>query len=276
MSDESTKNYELMFAVYGDVDGAAGAVESLRDMDKDGTIDIVDAATLVKDADGKTSVKQESLPSVKKGTGIGALIGGAIGLLFPPSILGAAAIGAGIGAGTAKLAKMALEDDDLKDAADSLEPGTSAFIAVVENTWVEKVDQAIAGYSKLAEHTMDAEAAGVIGELTDDSSGTTVEYGAGRGPRAPERSLPEPTPTPSPEPRSRQRPTTRATSSSGRWPERRPPLKTPPRRIRAPTPVIPTARTPRAAPRSPSAGTVPRSRPGHPRVRIRVRQRTPG
>jgi hypothetical protein len=77
---------------------------------------------------------------------------------------------------------MALEDDDLKDAADSLKPGTSAFIAVVENTWVEKVDQAIAGYTKLAEHTMDAEAAGVIGELTDDSSGTTVEYGAGRGP----------------------------------------------------------------------------------------------
>ena len=182
MSDESAKNYELMFAVYGDVDGAAGAVESLRDMDKDGTIDIVDAATLVKDTDGKTSVKQESLPSVKKGTGIGALIGGAIGLLFPPSILGAAAIGAGIGAGTAKLAKMALEDDDLKDAADSLQPGTSAFIAVVENTWVEKVDQAIAGYNKLAEHTMDADAAGVIGALTDDSSGTAVEYGAGRGP----------------------------------------------------------------------------------------------
>ena len=182
MSDDSAKNYELMFAVYDSEEGAAGAVESLRAMDKDGTIDIVDAATLVKDAEGKTSVKQESLPSVKKGTGIGALIGGAIGLLFPPSILGAAAIGAGIGAGTAKLAKMALEDDDLKDAADQLEPGSSAFIAVVENTWVEKVDTAIKGYNRLAEHTMDADAAGVIGEIVSGSGDAAMEYGAARGP----------------------------------------------------------------------------------------------
>ncbi|MGI9528230.1 MAG: DUF1269 domain-containing protein [Acidimicrobiia bacterium] len=177
MSD-NYENYEVMFAVYGTEDGAAGAVESLKDMDKDKVIDIVDAATLVKDADGNTTVKQESLPSVKKGLGVGALIGGAIGLVFPPSILGAAAIGAGIGAGTAKLAKMALENDDLKEAADSLEPGSSAFIAVVENKWAEQLQGAIAGYDKLAEHAMGADAAGVINAVsTDDGAaihGTAV------------------------------------------------------------------------------------------------------
>jgi uncharacterized membrane protein len=180
MSNDDVKNYEVMFAVYSTEDGAAGAVASLKEMDKEQTIDIVDAATLVKDADGNATVKQESLPSVKKGTGIGALIGGAIGLIFPPSIIASAAIGAGIGAGSAKLAKMALEDDDLKEAADSLEPGSSAFIAVVENKWAEQVSTAIAGYDKLAEHVMDADAAGVIGELGDDD--TTVVYGAGTGP----------------------------------------------------------------------------------------------
>ena len=172
---KSLENYEVLFAVYDTEDGAAGAVQALRDMDKAKTIDIIDAATLVKDADGNTTVKQEALPSVKKGLGVGALIGGAIGLLFPPSILGAAAIGAGVGAGSAKLAKMALENDDLKTAAESLEPGTSAFIAVVENTWVEQLQTTIAGYSRLAEHTVDAEAAGVIGTLeTEDGS---VVYG---------------------------------------------------------------------------------------------------
>jgi len=180
MSNDDVKNYEVMFAVYSTEDGAAGAVASLKEMGKDKTIDIVDAATLVKDTDGNATVKQESVPSVKKGTGIGALIGGAIGLIFPPSILASAAIGAGIGAGSAKLAKMALEDDDLKEAADSLEPGSSAFIAVVENKWAEQVSTAIAGYDKLAEHVMDADAAGVIGELGDDDS--TVVYGAGAGP----------------------------------------------------------------------------------------------
>lgn len=174
-------NYEVMFAVYATEDGAAGAVEALRDMDKAKTIEIVDAATLVKDAEGKTTVKQESLPSVKRGTGIGALIGGAIGLIFPPSIIATAALGAGLGAGTAKLAKMALEDDELKAAAADLEPGTSAFIAVVENTWVEQVSTAIAGYEKLAEHVMDAEAAAVIGALSDEDGGE-VAYGRGFDP----------------------------------------------------------------------------------------------
>ena len=189
MADDSMQNYEVLFAVYGTEDGAAGAVDQLKQMDKDKTIDIVDAATLVKDADGHTSVKQESLPTVKKGLGVGALIGGAVGLLFPPSILASAAIGAGIGAGTAKLAQMALEDDDLKQAADELEPGSSAFIAIVENTWAEQLKTAISGYDKLAEHAMGAEAAGVIGSVEADegsavygtaasADGTAVEFAA--------------------------------------------------------------------------------------------------
>ncbi|GMQ93334.1 MAG: hypothetical protein BMS9Abin12_0811 [Acidimicrobiia bacterium] len=173
---EKIENYEIMFAVYDTEDGAAGAIESLKAMDESKVIGIIDAATLVKDAEGNTTVKQESLPSVKKGVGIGALIGGAIGLLFPPSILGAAALGAGIGAGSAKLAKMALEDDDLKAAAEKLEPGSSAFIAVVDNRWVKQLQEAISGYQDLANHTLDAEASGVIGMLATE--GESVMYGS--------------------------------------------------------------------------------------------------
>lgn len=165
---ERFENYEIMFAVYDTVDGASGAVDSLKAMDKSKTIDIVDAATLIKDAEGNTTVKQESLPTVKKGLGVGALIGGAVGLLFPPSILAAAAIGAGVGAGSAKLAQMALENDDLQQAAQDLEPGTSAFIAVVDNTWAKQLQTAITGYQKLAAHTLDAEASGIIGSIETD------------------------------------------------------------------------------------------------------------
>ncbi len=173
---EKIENYEIMFAVYDTEDGAAGAVESLKAMDKSKAIDIIDAATLVKDAEGNTTVKQESLPSIKKGVGIGALIGGAVGLLFPPAVLGAAAVGAGIGAGSAKLAKMALENDDLKAAADKLEPGSSAFIAVVDNTWVKQLQEAISGYQDLAGHTLDAEASGVVGMLATE--GEALMYGS--------------------------------------------------------------------------------------------------
>lgn len=164
MSDK-VESYEIMFAVYDTEDGAAGAIESLKAMDKANSIEIVDAATLVKDSEGNVTVKQESLPTIKKGIGIGALIGGAVGLLFPPAVLASAALGAGIGAGSTKLAQMALEDEDLKAAAEKLEPGTSAFIAVVDNTWVTQMQEVIAGYEDLATHTLDAEASGVIGVL---------------------------------------------------------------------------------------------------------------
>jgi uncharacterized membrane protein len=175
MSDKY-ENYEILFATYGTEDGAAKAVEALKELDDAKAIDIIDAATLVKDADGNATVRQESMPSVKKGLGVGALIGGAIGLIFPPSIIATAALGAGIGGGSAKLAKMALENDDLKEAADSLEPGSSAFIAVVENTWVSQLQDVITGYENLARQTVDAEAAGVLGTLGNDSE--AVVYGS--------------------------------------------------------------------------------------------------
>ncbi|MGI9667994.1 MAG: DUF1269 domain-containing protein [Acidimicrobiia bacterium] len=170
MSDK-VENYELMFAVYGTEEGAGAAADALRAMDKSNVVHVIDAATLVKDSEGNTTVKQESLPTVKKGLGVGALIGGAVGLLFPPSIIAAAALGAGVGAGSAKLAQMALENPELQEAANNLEPGSSAFIAIVDNTWVSQMAEVIKGYDNLAEATLGADAAGVIGTLeTEDGA----------------------------------------------------------------------------------------------------------
>ena len=67
MGDDKVQNYEIMFAVYGSEDGAAGAVEALKEMDKAKSIKIVDAATIVKDTEGNTHVTQASVPQVKKG-----------------------------------------------------------------------------------------------------------------------------------------------------------------------------------------------------------------
>jgi uncharacterized membrane protein len=174
----TTENYEIMMAVFPTEDGAQAAVDELEAMAKNDTIEIVDAAVLVREADGDTKIQQHSLPSVKKGAKWGAVIGGVAGLIFPPSIIGGALLGAGLGAGGAKLGKMALESDDLKEAANDLEPGTSAFVAVVDNTWVTKVSQAMEGYSKLSEHALDADSAAMLGIVEDDTSGTVTEYGS--------------------------------------------------------------------------------------------------
>jgi len=164
----ATESYQIMMATFPTEDGASGAMEALKDMAKDGTVDIIDAAVLTRDADGEVKVKQESLPSVKKWSGRGAIIGGVIGLIFPPSLIGGALLGAGIGAGSAAIGKAALKSDELWDAAKELDPGTSAFIAVVENQWVKQVQKAAQGYSRLAEQALDADVALSLGVVAED------------------------------------------------------------------------------------------------------------
>ena len=77
-------------------------------------------------------------------------------------------MGAGIGAGSGKIGKEALKSDELWDAAKDLEPGTSAFVAVVEDEWIEQMQKAAEGYSKLAEHALDADAAISLGIVVED------------------------------------------------------------------------------------------------------------
>jgi uncharacterized membrane protein len=164
----TVEGYEIMMATYPTETGAAGAMNILKEMAKDGSIDIVDAAVLSRDDEGEVHVKQESVPSVKTWTKRGAIIGGVIGLIFPPSLIGSALLGAGVGAGSAKIGEVALKSDELWDAAKDLEPGTSAFVAVVEVEWIEKVQKAAAGYNKLAEHVLDADAAVSLGIVVEE------------------------------------------------------------------------------------------------------------
>lgn len=161
-------SYQIMMATYPTEGGAEEAMGVLKDMAKDGTIDIIDAAVLTRDADGDVKVKQQSLPSVKKWTKRGAIIGGVIGLIFPPSLIGGALVGAGIGAGSAKVGKEALKSDELWEAAKELEPGTSAFVAVVEDEWISQIQKAAQGYSRLAEQAIGADDAVQLGIIAEE------------------------------------------------------------------------------------------------------------
>ena len=169
-----TESYEVFMATFPNTEGASSAVSTLEDMAKQGSIDIVDAAVITRSEDGKTSVQQHSLPSIKKWTKRGAIIGGVVGVIFPPSLIGGALVGAGIGAGAAKIGKEALKSDELEAAAAELEPGTSAFVAVVEDKWVQEVTNAMAGYSKLAEQALDADSAARLGVIADESGAVEV------------------------------------------------------------------------------------------------------
>ncbi len=150
----------VVAAFYRNETEAGEALAQLKQMDKDGTVDIIDAAVMVKAEDGrKLKVNETAELTAKKGGLRGALVGGALGIIFPPSILAMAAVGAAAGAALGHFTDQGFDNNLLKEIGENLPPGGSCIIAVVEETWLAKLSAALEGYVDLARYALDAEAA---------------------------------------------------------------------------------------------------------------------
>jgi uncharacterized membrane protein len=104
----------------------------------------------------------------------GAIAGGLVGLIFPPAILASAAVGGGAGGIWGKIRDKGFKDDDLKAIGESLEPGTSAIIALAEDRVVQQLQQGLEGYQKIARHALSAEAAAaVVAEAQSEDTATS-------------------------------------------------------------------------------------------------------
>ena len=125
---------------------------------------------IVHTAEDKVKFEETADPSGKKWAKRGAIAGGVVGLIFPPSIIASAAIGGGAGGLWGKIRDKGFKDEDLRELGDSLPPGSSAIIAIAEDRMVEQLESALSGYERIARHAVSAEGAAVIvAELQDNS-----------------------------------------------------------------------------------------------------------
>ncbi len=165
----TTSTLEIFVATYDTEDGAAAASKDFQAAQRDGAIDLIDAAVIVHTADDKVKIEETADPSGKKWAKRGAIAGGVVGLIFPPSIIVSAAVGGGAGGVWGKIRDKGFKDEDLKQIGNSLPPGSSAIIAVAEDRMVEQLERALGGYDKIAKHVVSAEAAAAIVAEVDDS-----------------------------------------------------------------------------------------------------------
>lgn len=135
---------ELVVAAFTDEQGAERALEQLKQAKKEKLIAIQDAAVITRDAKDKLHIREIGDMSGRKGAGVGTLVGGAIGIIFPPSLLAGAAVGAAVGGLGAKLHDAGFPDGRLKEIGSALKPGTSAIVAVIEHKWVAEVERELA------------------------------------------------------------------------------------------------------------------------------------
>ena len=162
MAMSDTENLQVLLAVYPTTDGARNTLKTIKELHREDVLDLVDAATLVKNADGKVDVDQVHLPHARSAGIKGAVIGGVIGVIFPPSILVGALAGGVAGAAGGAVGHKVKLPDELSEAAAELDPGTSALIAVMQDKVVDTFVKGIEGYTKLAQTTLDADAVAAL------------------------------------------------------------------------------------------------------------------
>jgi uncharacterized membrane protein len=166
----TTSTLELFVAAFGSEDAAGAALKDFKVMDREGSIELIDAAAIVHRADGKVHFEETADPSGKKWAKRGAIAGGLVGLIFPPSILAGAAVGAGTGGVWGKVRDKGFSDKDLQEIGESIPTGSSAIIAVAEDRVLERLQRGIQGYEKIAQHALSADAsAQVIAEIESGS-----------------------------------------------------------------------------------------------------------
>ena len=158
----SSETMEIFIAAYGTEHGAGAALKDFQAAQRAGAIDLIDAAVIVHTAEDKVKFEETADPSGKKWAKRGAIAGGVVGLIFPPSIIASAIVGGGAGGIWGKIRDKGFKDEDLKEIGESLPPGSSAIIAIAEDRMIAQLERGLAGYERIAKHAVSAEGAAVI------------------------------------------------------------------------------------------------------------------
>jgi uncharacterized membrane protein len=135
---------QIVVAAFQDENGADNALKQLRAAQSEGLIKIDDAAVLRRDADDKLHIMETADMGGGKGATIGGVTGAVLGVLGGPAVWAAAGVGALVGGLAAKLHDTGFPNERLEQVGQALRPGTSAIVAVMEHTWVRKVEQELA------------------------------------------------------------------------------------------------------------------------------------
>jgi uncharacterized membrane protein len=143
----------VLVATYPDLDLARDDYQVVKEAHAAGLVGSYDAAIITKDASGKIHENKDET-ATRHGAWWGVAAGAAVGLLFPPSVLGAAAVGGVIGGVSGHLAK-GMSRSEAKELGDFIDPGQAGLIVVGESKIEDAIKKAVTRAEKQTARELD-------------------------------------------------------------------------------------------------------------------------
>jgi uncharacterized membrane protein len=165
--------YTLIVADFADTNTAWEAYETLKSVEDGRTIAIDGALVVKREADGKLEIQKATDHSTKSGLTWGLVGGIALGVVFPPSVIGSAAALGAAGAATGKIRQLHHRSELADELEDSIAPGHSGILALVSDPGVVEVRKALAAADAIVEGAIDNVAARDIKAAAKDAESDT-------------------------------------------------------------------------------------------------------
>ncbi len=147
--------YTLFVADFDDTDTAWAAYQELQSLEDGATVAIEGVIVVSRGANGAVEVQRATDHSTRSGLRWGLVGGVVLGVIFPPSIIGSAAVLGAAGAAGGKLRQR----HHRKELAERLEtviaPGHSGLVALVSDPGAVKIRKALGRANAIVESAVD-------------------------------------------------------------------------------------------------------------------------
>jgi uncharacterized membrane protein len=145
----------IFVATYPDEAAAREDYQVVKELHARGLVGAYDAAVVTKDAKGKVHENKDET-ATRHGAWWGVAVGAAVGVIFAPTVIGAAAVGGVIGAVTGHIAK-GMPRSTAKELGDFIEPGQAGLLVVGESKVEEAIQKAVTRAEKRTAHQLNVD-----------------------------------------------------------------------------------------------------------------------
>ena len=170
--------YTLFVADFSDTDTAWSVYQELKSLEDGATVAIDGVIVVKRETDGALEVLEASDHSTRSGLTWGIVGGVVLGVIFPPSVLGSAALLGAAGAAGGKLRQRHHRKELAEQLETAIAPGHSGLVALVSDPGAVRIREALSRANAIVESAVDdvtardiKAAAKEAGTATDAQSG---------------------------------------------------------------------------------------------------------